>query len=102
MVSPRGARLLLDNLCGMTMQKIADREGLHLSRVGQIITKAKSAIDWHPGMTKQQVGAKCCRHLCFRDDTPEGFHREGFHRELEREDREKAWPRRFGGSADDE
>lgn len=97
MIRPREARFLLDHLCGMTMRQIADRENLHLSRVGQIITKAKNAISWHPGMTKQQVGAKCCRRPSYREDTPKGFYAT-----LEREQVQKGWSWKNSDPAYDE
>jgi transposase-like protein len=74
----RGAAMLLDNLCGKSMQQIADEHGIGPQRVHQLIKKARESIGWHPGMTKQQAGAALSRRRPYyavvgRAQTPEEF-----------------------------
>ncbi len=74
----RGAAMLLDNLCGKTMQQIADEHGVVPQRVHQLIKKARESIGWHPGMSKQQAGAALARTHSYyavvgKAETPDDF-----------------------------
>lgn len=96
-MSRRAAAMMLDNLCGKTMQQIADEHGIGPQRVHQLIKKARESIGWHPGMTKQQAGAALVRRRPYyaavgKAQTPEEFAAELRHEEaLERRGRADSW-----------
>lgn len=71
----RNKRILMDNLSGIPMAKIADREGLNTSRIGQICTATLRNHHVHRSMGKQKIGAVLARtHYGYADpNTPEGF-----------------------------
>lgn len=71
----RNKRILMDNLSGIPMAKIADMEGIDKSRVGQICMATLRNHHLHRSMGKQKIGAALARtHTGYADqDTPEGF-----------------------------
>lgn len=88
-MSRRNRTILMDHLSGETLQSIADRMGLHQSRIHQIVNAEKSQIGWEPGMSKSLAGARCVRAW------PKPHSVEAFYREVENEktrDRRAKWP----------
>jgi hypothetical protein len=76
-MSKRNLRITMDNISGIPMSVIAEREDIHTSRVGQIVksTLKKYGCDRYT-MTKQQIGAILARRPSYYQTparTPQGF-----------------------------
>lgn len=57
----RNFAIFMDWLTGTSALELAEREGLNISRIYQIIDGAKARIGWTKTMTKQEAGMRCRR-----------------------------------------
>lgn len=87
-MSRRNFRILMDNISGMSMAAIAEREGLNPSRIGQICQSVLRRFGLDRSMSKQAIGARLARaQRAYQPlNTPEGFYYE-----VESERRNQLW-----------